>query len=634
MSDSAHHPRHRRFRAILLGAVALAGSVYVGFHLSPSSYGIVLRELGAPGLGLVAGVPRAERGDEFAWQTPLLQMTVRSGFGRYDLTPPYFEDLRGLYGMPVLDWAIVFKPQFWAFFIVPPAVAYSFYHFFLITAFVVGFTALFVRMGGRHVDSLLMALVLFFASYTQYWWDGASNFFFPFFPWIVLSLIWNIRFLFRLALFFWLLVTALLTYFYPPNAIAFGFVAVILWFVVRPELFRWKYLLAVGATAVVAAGVVFLYLRGPIAAIATTTYPGQRISGGGGIPFWMWMTQFIPTAQVQDHVALNPGAINICEISMLGSIFALVAVLFLPWRELWNQSDGRQRRGWLLLLAGFVATQAWMMLPLPHWAGYPLLWHRVPPGRMVVAGGLFLMVLVFVLSQNRPLRITPRRVALLTLCLFASWFAYKRPLGIDLIAAYKDWVIIVPVIALAFLINRGRVSPREATTAILATSLAIGGVSFGGFNPVQRTDPIFAPIDSPVLRALDAELERDGRGFVVLPWGTSFFACPGLALIGRGYPCLSYATFVPALELWKRIYPDLTPEEQQLYFNNAGCFAFGEVERPQRVPGTLVTLAPIAPFTRPGATVCDFIPQSRQALASRIGCLTPAERPPASASLK
>ena len=91
---------------------------------------------------------------------------------------------------------------------------------------------------------------------------------------------------------------------------------------------------------------------------------------------------------------------------------------------------------------------------------------------------------------------------------------------------------------------------------------------------------------------------------------------------------------MPALELWKRIYPDLTPEEHQLYFNNAGCFAFGEVDRPQRVPGTLLTLAPMAPFMRPGATVRDFIPQARQALASRIGYLIPAERPSASAGLK
>ena len=74
---------------------------------------------------------------------PLLQMTLRSRFQRFDRTPPYFEDLRTFYAMPILDWAVIFKPQFWLFFIAPPAIAYSFYHFLLITMFVVGFTLLF-----------------------------------------------------------------------------------------------------------------------------------------------------------------------------------------------------------------------------------------------------------------------------------------------------------------------------------------------------------------------------------------------------------------------------------------------------------------------------------------------------------
>ena len=160
--------------------------MYVGQRWSPSSYAIVLQELGVADTGVVAGVPRVERGDEFAWQTPLLQMTLRSGFQRFDRTPPYFEDLRTLYAMPIVDWALVFKPQFWLFFVAPPAIAYSFYHFLLI-AHVRGRLHAAVRsLGGRQLDSLLMALVLFFSSYTQYWWDGAANFFFPFFPWIVL----------------------------------------------------------------------------------------------------------------------------------------------------------------------------------------------------------------------------------------------------------------------------------------------------------------------------------------------------------------------------------------------------------------------------------------------------------------
>ena len=98
-----------------------------------------------------------------------------TGFQRFDRTPPYFEDLRTLYAMPILDWALIFKPQFWLFFVAPPAIAYSFYHFLLIAMFVVGFTILFVQLGGRELDSFLMALVLYFSSYTQYWWDGATN---------------------------------------------------------------------------------------------------------------------------------------------------------------------------------------------------------------------------------------------------------------------------------------------------------------------------------------------------------------------------------------------------------------------------------------------------------------------------
>ena len=69
-----------------------------------------------------------------------------------------------------------------------------------------------------------MALVLFFSSYFQYWWDGAANFFNPFFPWIVLAPLWAIPFAVRLLMVFWLLVCGLLAYFYPPNAIALGFV--------------------------------------------------------------------------------------------------------------------------------------------------------------------------------------------------------------------------------------------------------------------------------------------------------------------------------------------------------------------------------------------------------------------------
>ncbi len=607
-----------RFWVALLASALVSGCVYVGLRWSPSSYAIVLRALGATDTGLVAGLARVERGDEFAWQTPLLQMTLRSGFRRFDKTPPYFEDLRTLYAMPIVDWALFFKPQFWMFFVASPAVAYSFYHFLLIAMFIVGFTILFVRLGSREVDSLLMALVLFFSSYVQYWWNGFANFTLPFFPWIVLAPLWPLPFALRLLLLFWLSVGGLLAYFYPPNAIMLAFVAVVLWAVAEPQLARPRTLLTIAVTAASAGLTALFYLWDPIAKLAGTVYPGHRTSGGGGVNLERWLTQFLPTSQMNHHTSLM--GVNICEASTLGSIYVLVVLFFLPWKKLMVQSTKDERRRWIWLGAGLVATQAWMTIPLPSWVGYPLLWHVVPPGRMVLAGGLLLLVAVYLVAQTHPLQITGGRCLSFALTLGLAWSLSKRPHGIDLLTAFRDWVIIVPVAIVAILQARNLITPARANTALLGSASLLGLVSFGTFNPIQSTGVIFQKHETLVTAEFDRRLQQDGRGFLLLPWGSSFFAHSGMPLVALGYPSVAYSTFDPALDLWRKVYPESSPERFDTLFNNAGSFAFGDVREAQRVPGTLVTLAPAAPFTRADATVCDFIRPSRAAFANSVGC--------------
>jgi hypothetical protein len=608
-----------RFWWILFAAVVLSGCVYVGLRWSPSSYAIVLRELGVPvsDWGLVAGLPRVERGDEFAWQTPLLQMTVRGGFQRFDRTPPYFEDLRTLYAMPILDWAIIFKPQFWLFFVAPPAIAYSFYHFLLIAMFIIGFTVLFVQLGGRQLDSLLMALVLYFASYTQYWWDGSANFLFPFFPWIAMAPLWRIRRGARLLLFYWLIVCGLLTYLYPPNAIALGFVAVVLWGAIRPELLKWQNLIPVALTAAAAAATVLFYLGGPIVRVADTVYPGRRISEGGGMSFAWWVTQFLPTSQMNHHVPLIPVA-NICELSTIGSIYVLAILFFVPWRDLIAHSTKEDRRRWAWIGAGLLATQAWMTVTLPSWVGYPLLWHLVPPGRMVLAGGLLLITLAFVVGQAQPLRFSGYACLSFAITLALAWSLFKRPHGIGLLEAFRDWSFVVPVVGVAVLRALRRISATAANTTLIGSAAALGIVSFGTFNPIQTTTPIFKRHDTQLTREFEARLNRERRGYLLLPWGTSFFSHSGLPLIALGYPSLSYSTFDPAMDLWAKVYPDVPSEQLRLAFDNAGSLGFGDVPTPVWIP--IITKAPMAPFLRQGVTVCDFIRPARSTFAASVGC--------------
>ena len=616
--------RTRRFWWLLAAAVVVSGCVYVGQHWSPSSYGIILQALGVADPGVIAGVPRAERGDEFAWQTPLLQMTLRSGFQRFDRTPPYFEDLRTLYAMPIMDWALIFKPQFWLFFVAPPAVAFSFYHFLLIAMFLVGYTVLFVRLGGRQLDSLFMALVLFFSAYIQYWWNGAANFFNPFFPWIVLAMLWPIHFAARLALFFWLLVAGLLSYFYPPNAISLGFVAVVMWLTIWPDWLQWRKIAALGLTAAAAGATVLFYLHDALAAVGQTVYPGQRISGGGGVYFRWWLTQLLPTSHMNHHVALIPGP-NICELSTIGSVYVLAVLFFVPWRQVATESSRQDWRRWLFLALGLFATQAWMTIRLPPWAGYPLLWHLVQPGRMVLAGGVMLLTFAFLIGQRFPLRPTGSGSLAFTLTLVLAWALFKRDAGIGLAEAYRDWVFGLAVAGSAGLLALRWLTPARGNTLLLAAAAALGFVSFGRFNPIQSTTPIFAKHQTAMTVDLDQRLEREGRGFLLLQWGTHWFSHVGQPLIGLGYPSLGYATFDPAMDLWRKIYPDIPPDELNRTLNNVGTFGFGDLPRPIWEP--IYTVAPMAPFVRPGVTVCDVIRPSRAAMAASIGCPPPVAAP-------
>jgi hypothetical protein len=419
------------------------------------------------------------------------------------------------------------------------------------------------------------------------------------------------------------MVVGVLTYFFPPNVIALGFTAVVFWAVIRPDLLRVKTLAAIGLVAAIAVATVVFYLQDAIRVLSTTLYPGQRISGGGGVSLGMWLTQLLPTSQMNHHVSLVAGS-NICEQSTIGSVYVLAVACFGDVRGLWQNAGREERRRLLLLTAGLLATQAWMVVPLPPWAGYPLLWHLVPPGRMVLAGGLMLMIVAFVIAQSRPLVFSAARCTLFVSALVLGWVLLKQPLNISFTEAFRDWIFIVPVLVTALLVRFGLLTSARANGTLLASAAVLALISFGTFNPIQSTVPMFTKPDTPVTRDFDRRLQEEGRGYILEPWGKSFFSHSGLPLIGLGYPSLSYSTFDPAMDLWRQVYPDVPAAELRSAFQNVGSFGFGDVPAPKWQP--IYTLAPMAPFVRPGATVCDFIRPSRTRFAGLAGCLTPTAR--------
>jgi hypothetical protein len=161
-------------------------------------------------------------------------------------------------------------------------------------------------------------------------------------------------------------------------------------------------------------------------------------------------------------------------------------------------------------------------------------------------------------------------------------------------------------------------SAARANTLLLAAAALLGVVSFGRFNPIQKTTPIFEKHHTAITDDLDRRLREEGRGFLLLPWDTHWFSRSGLPLIAMGYPSIAYATFDPAMDLWRKLYPDVPADELNRAFNNVGTFGFGDVPRPIWQP--IYTVGPMAPFLKPGITVCDVIRPSRAAMAASVGC--------------
>jgi len=171
-----------------LAAVALAGLMYVCFEWTPSSYGIFLGMIDAPQFGPDLGVSRVIRSDEWSILTPSFQAAVRNRFQRINETSFYREDLRNFIALPLKDWSLVFKPQMWAFFFLPPALAFSIYHAFFICLFPTGYALLFQRLGVDSWLGIAATLLTLFAGFTQFWWTmwGALM---AGLPWILLVIL-------------------------------------------------------------------------------------------------------------------------------------------------------------------------------------------------------------------------------------------------------------------------------------------------------------------------------------------------------------------------------------------------------------------------------------------------------------
>lgn len=556
-------------------ATVLCGLVYVaGFTWSPSSYGIVLRQIGVPEAGPDIGRPRPIRSDEWAVVTPLTQAAVRNGFGRINDSSLYEEDLRINYGIPLADWGLPFKPTLWGFFVLDPAHAYSLHWFAIMSMFLAGHMLLFMRLGITPLTAGLLGVALYFTGFTQFWWNEKGPIL-AFFPWVMLVLLSRrLPVAWRLLLFYWLSTSWLITNLYPPVQISLAFVGALLVLGWQPAWRQPHKLALLALTAAASAATVALYLKDYLTKTATTVYPGNRSAVGGAVPWQEALSYLFPFSTFDGRFESVIGN-NICEVGTGATALTLLILCFLDYRALapaWRRARPAQRWQVGLLTIGLLLMATWMLVPLPAWIGRPLLWNYVQGERMEYAFGLLLALSLVLLAQHAGVVWSIRRVLLCMGLIVAGWAVLKLPATTQLgVKALNDLVVLVATLPALWAWRRRQL---DGTVALVGASAAAGLIALWGFNPLQSARPIFAQHDTPLLRELARQQTANGG---VLAQGGLF----GAVQNGLGFRSAAHVTAVPALDFWRKHYPNLPEREFMNIFNRYAHIVLTDGDRPQ-----------------------------------------------------
>ena len=547
-----------------LAAVALAAVVYTCFGWTPSSYGVLLDQLQAPNAGRVAGSSRMIRMDEWGLATPYLQATVRNRFQRMNGTSFYREDLRNFYALPLKDWSLVFKPQMWAFFLVPPATALSIYYALLMCGFLAGYHLLFRQLGVAAWLAAAGAIMVYFSGFPQFWWTTYAPLLAGL-PWILLIVLQPMCWWKKALLCAWAFPALVLAHVYPTMLLTLAWGALILILAVRPALLR-----SPGDIAAIAAGalstglVVYFYYADVIPVMRHTVYPGHRISPPGGTSILAVVSEIFPFLCFRLSDYQNLTGPNVCEIGAVGTFLPLLTLCVTRYRSL--RDHAAVRNALLILLAGFTAITLWEIAPVPAWIGRIFLWNTGSAERWMFISGLLLTVAALLVWSNHLIALDRLRIALFVLIgpvasvLFKiAWLTHRgEPVELLFIENLDD--ILLCGMALAVGLAACYI-PVAARAPMLLIPIALMNVdAFGRFNPLQPAGPIFQVPETAMVRDLRKEAaSSDGVSLDLRFYGAT--------LNGLGFRSVSHILMAPELAVFRQYFPTMDTERFNLIFN-------------------------------------------------------------------
>lgn len=576
--------------------ISIIGFFYVGLAITPSHYAIGLHVLGfehKPLLFSAQGI----RSDEWAVLTPLFQTAVRGGHAVYNQISPYRETLKGFWALPILDWSLIFKPQLWGFWLLPPAYAYSLYFATLWIAFLAGYTILLVQLGATPRIAALGATCLLLSGFVQVWWTSNAPTF-AFAPWPAITFLLTLRPSLKFLLLFWTLAVWIFSFVYPPFIIAEAFALGVLLAAFRRDALTMPNILA-AAGAIAMLGICFIWYFGDLIQIMQATiYPGSRVSSGGGVELSKLISHLLPFFATMNFTPLYDT--NACEVQVVSSLLPLSLICMVNYRSLIDVLH-RERAAWGTVGIGLAMMLAWVFIPVPSWVGGALLWTHVPPYRMVWGLGLLLTLSVTLLCSKCPFELSPRRVVAFVLIMLGGWLTSKLGHGLIwqnagvstsqvLLGSTYEWVAIIAFLVSASLAKKYKATQFALNRMFMLSAAYTGVLTFGAFNPFQQAFPIFDIPSTPFQEAARQKAVASPNGWAVVPGST------GALLSGAGIPAINHTLRAPELTFFRTFFPDLPESEFNQVFNRyAHIVPVEGIVRPVLMQNDVIRV-PISPF--------------------------------------
>lgn len=554
----------------VLGAVAFPVAVVAGtallslLRVSGTSSAMLRSYVYGDGAdpGLIAGVPRAVRSDEWLTNTPAMVSQAVHNFPVVNPGIAGGTDMSVILEAPYREWSTIFRPQNWGFLALPFENAFALRWWFLSALLVLG-TYAFARvlLPGRRAVPVLLAVATVAMPFVQWWYLALTLGSLGWALWAMTLFVLLLRtpsarrrVVYAVLLAYVSVCFALLAY--PPFQVPVALVALVFcvgWALAQRREVRVGPGLAAAAVALAAATsvvVVFAATRWEtIERIRGTVYPGDRAEPTGGFSPSRLLSGFLST-RLADPSRLGQLASNPSEAAG----FVLIGALAVPV-AVWVVVRQRRCSGtvdWpmaaVLGVGGLFVVV--MFVPGLDLVSRLTLLAVVPHYRLVIGVGLVSLVLVVLIVRgvDRAGARPPWPVTLATVALAGAAHLAAGSRLQQIAPALTGSVATWGSLSLVVVVCTGLLAAGRSTAAVAVLAVFCVGSS-AVVNPLYRG--VFEVADTPVGQMIERADGEDPGGWA----SVAGIESTGL-LVGSGVLTYSATVPYPQPEDWQLLDPD------------------------------------------------------------------------------